>query len=791
MKKFYDVFASRQLMVVLLVVYAVLLGVATFIENSKGTPFARQIIYNNILFFVLELCLAVNFVAISMKLHLFKRKKWGLLLLHYGFVIILMGALVTHLFSVEGLVHVREGETSNQLLDTSGKPLATLPFDITLDDFVLEKYSGSGSPSSYESFLTIDRKQYHAYMNNVVYIGQYRIYQSSYDSDLMGSVLTVNRDLAGMIITYLGYFLLFLGMILSLLDKDSRFRKLASSIGLVALIGVLNANAQAPSEQKNIANKIAVQYSINKDVAENFSRLMVQTHAGRIEPIDTYSRELLRKFHRNVSYSDLNSNQVLLGLISQPEVWSRVDILKIGDESVAKLLGATCNYVSFIDIVDSLGVYKLQKQVNEAFAKSPNQRNKFDKEIIKLDEKVNIMYALFEGRMLQIFPLEGDRDHHWFSAKDDLSQFNGKDSMFVGNIMNWLVESLQNGAANGNWTESNNVIDMIDTYQMKKSNNDLYSETRIKAELLYNKLDIFKWSGFGFMFIGMLMMIVIVVSEVSQKSLRKYFYGLIIGSILIFLFQNFGMGLRWYISQRAPWTNSYESMVYIGWAAILGGFLFLKRSKMVFSLAVFMGGAILFVSNLSFMDPQITPLVPVLKSYWLIIHVAVITASYGFFALGFLLGVSALILITVNSQKLQTQIKELVTANELVLWLGLVLMTTGTFLGAVWANQSWGRYWGWDPKETWALITMVIYAIVLHVKLRSNLIGWWTFSVMSIIALGSVLMTFFGVNYYLNGLHSYGSDSAPTALNIIWYSYFALACLAVIAYLRIRSTTKN
>lgn len=786
MEKVLNIISSRTMMVALLLLYAIGLACATFIESVYGTVIAKKLIYNNIAFFVLQSLLVINFVAMSRRMRLVGQKKWGVLILHYGCVVILMGAMTTYLFGVEGLAHMREGEQTNQLLDTKGKPFASLPFTIKLDDFVLEKYSGSGSPSSFESFLTIDGQKHHAYMNNVVYHGAYRIYQSSYDADLQGSVLTVNKDLVGTIITYLGYLMLALGMVLSLAHKLSRFRRLIASLGIV-VIGIIGVQAQTTSKDpKELALEFVEQYAVNKEVADSFSHLMVQTVEGRIEPIDTYARELLRKMSRKTAYKSLNANQVLLGIISQPDVWSRIEFIKIGNDALAKKLGSRDDFVAFVDVIGGDGGYILQSEVDSVFAKSPSARDKYDKELLKLDEKINILHALFSGRMLNIFPLEGDPGDHWFSTQDDLSTFDSGDSMFVARVLPWFVEELQKGVVSGDQTEAQRVLEMIKLYQTKKSNDEIYSTDRINAEITYNRLEIFKWNGFGYMVLGLVLMIVLVVANITGRKLKLLIWCLLGLSVLLFLAQNFGMGLRWYISQRAPWTNSYESMIYVGWAAVLGGLVFLRKSKMVFSLALFLGGAILFVSNLSFMDPQITPLVPVLKSYWLIVHVAVITASYGFFGLGFLLGFATLILMIVNPEKLRSQIKELTVINELGLWIGLCLMTAGTFLGAIWANESWGRYWGWDPKETWALITMLVYALILHIRLRENLKGQFIFATISILALGLVLMTFFGVNYYLSGLHSYGSDSAPAALNVIWYGYAFLTILATFSYCRIK-----
>jgi cytochrome c-type biogenesis protein CcsB len=200
-------------------------------------------------------------------------------------------------------------------------------------------------------------------------------------------------------------------------------------------------------------------------------------------------------------------------------------------------------------------------------------------------------------------------------------------------------------------------------------------------------------------------------------------------------------------------------MVYVSWASVFAGLLFVRRSTITFALAILFAGIILFVSGLNWMDPQINLLVPVLKSPWLMFHVAIIVAAYGFFGISCLTGITNLIMQSIGGKKhsmLVERVKELTIINEMSLWIGLALMSIGTFLGAVWANESWGRYWGWDPKETWALITIVVYAICLHLRLVKKWDNVRLFNLASVIAFLSVLMTYFGVNYFLSGMHSYG-----------------------------------
>lgn len=803
-------------MVVMLVIYAVAMGIATFVESRYGTPVAKAWIYNNEVFFFLQLLLIVNFVGVAIRQKLLQQRKWATFIFHSAFAVIMLGALVTYWGGREGLMHVREGERASVMLDPKNPMtvMENLPFEIELKDFRLIRYPGSSSPSSYESDVVVRQqgkadRQEQIYMNNVLHVGGYRLYQTSYDRDEQGTILTVNYDPVGTAITYIGYFLLFGGMLVALFHKHSRFRTLGRMLNRKALMIALlmlsigAASAQERREvdrarEKKVAEVYAVDMAIDKEVAREFGKLMVQEAKGRVEPVDTYAAKILRKIYRKDNYNGLNADQVLLGVVMQPNVWSRVSFIKVGNDQLRQRAGGgnEKGHLAFIDVLDDEGDYIFEEEVQQVYAKPARERNKYDKELLKLDEKVNILMGLFSGQMIPIFPYDGTRaeeqNHTWFSPGDDLSVFEGKDSMFVTRIFPWFAtESLDVVNQGGNWDTPKEIIDMMATYQNAKAKELEYVDLkRIEAEMRYNRLNVFKWAGFGSMGLGLVLMLVLTLGLGNEKrsGVRIATFalmGLIVG---LFLWQSYGIGLRWYISGRPPVSNAYESMVFIGWATALGGLLFARKSKMTMALATFLAGVLLFVSNLNWMDPEITPLVPVLKSPWLMIHVATITGSYGFFGIGFLLGLISLVMMACknarNGDRIQNQVREFTVINEMMLIIGLVLLTAGTFIGAVWANESWGRYWGWDPKETWALITMVVYTFIIHARfiprVRDNYP--YLFSLMSVIGLGSVLMTFFGVNYYLSGMHSYGGDSAPPGLYVIWIVYLLVAVVAALAW---------
>ena len=258
--------------------------------------------------------------------------------------------------------------------------------------------------------------------------------------------------------------------------------------------------------------------------------------------------------------------------------------------------------------------------------------------------------------------------------------------------------------------------------------------------------------------------------------------------IVLFVLHTAGLGFRWYISGHAPWSDAYESMIYVGWATMFFGLAFGRKSNLTIASTAFVASMILMVAHWNWMDPAIANLVPVLNSYWLMIHVSVIVGSYGPFTLGMILGVVSLLLMIMttekNKKRIELSIREITIVTEMALTVGLVMLTIGNFLGGQWANESWGRYWGWDPKETWALISIMIYAFVIHMRLVPGLRGRWTFNFMAVVAYASIMMTYFGVNFYLTGLHSYASGDKVITPTFVYYSVAVVAILGGVSYWR-------
>jgi cytochrome c-type biogenesis protein CcsB len=749
----------------------------------------------------------MNFIAITVERRLFKSRKWGFLTLHCAFVVILFGALISYLFSIEGTFHLREGETGNKMrvFTSKGHEDYVLPFQMKLLKFTVTRYPGSSSPSSFESKVSVyvdgKEREERIFMNNVLDVKGYRFFQSSYDRDEQGTILSVKKDVAGRNVTYAGYILLAAGFLLCLFGRNSRFRQLSrrlkelqikSKSSLAILILLIAGSLATPSKAQQSMFDAVQKFPVPEEHAKKFGALPVLSSSGRIMPVNTFSSEILRKVHKSTTIGTLNSDRFLLSLLALPEMWARVPLIALPNEDLAMFFNLSPKQCAYIDMFDANGNYKLQEKLETAYNKPPADRNRFDKDLIKLDEQVNIIHQIFNYRLLNLFPKRDDPEKRWYASGDDLSSFPEQDSAFVANAVILYSEALQKGVKTGDWSEADKVLDLIAIYQQKQNNTVDINPKRLAAEVRYNRLEFFRWSKTGYLSLGGLLL---VLSFIQLFRRRKWQTGimsvLIAGISAVFLFHSFGMGMRWYIAGRAPWSNSYETMVYISWAMIVAGMIFIRRSTVAFALATLFAGIVLFVSGLNWMDPEINPLVPVLKSPWLMFHVAVIVAAYGFMGISCLIGLTNLTILSLPAKKphITDRIKELGIINEMSLIIGLALMTTGTFLGAVWANVSWGRYWGWDAKETWALVTVIVYAVVIHLRLIKRWDNIWLFNLASIVAFASVLMTYFGVNYFLSGMHSYGQTGSTG--NLLMYLLPVVMIITLLAFTSYKAWKKR
>ncbi|MGE4418630.1 MAG: cytochrome c biogenesis protein CcsA [Sulfurimonas sp.] len=689
-----------------------------------------------------------------------------------------------------------------------GSKRLELPFGIKLLDFQLERYPGSMSPASYASEVELIDKEknihmpYRIYMNNILEHRGYRFFQSSYDRDEQGTVLSVNND-PGTLPSYIGYFLLGLGMFWSLFSRSNRFAQLSQrarkaseqkALGVLLSIGLLFS--VAPTYADEVDPVIKTVLSFDKEHAKRFSELIIQDSAGRMKPLDTLSNEILAKIYRGsyvkIGKDSLDANQVILGMMSKPEAYKDLKIIRTKNEEINKIIGSKldathASFSQFFADPQNLGSYKLAEYVDTASRKEPKTRDLFDKAVLEVDERVNISFSVYTGDLIRIWPKPNDLNNKWYASIEALQTFSQENALKIREIAFAYFSALDKAITTGEWSDANSAVEKIAEYQKFYGASVVPSQSRIKAETFYNYANIFERIYPLYLIIGFVLLIAsfikILKPALNIKVLEKTS---LLFLTLLFVAHTFGLGLRWYVSGHAPWSDGYESMIYISWATILAGLFFSKRSSMTMASTAVLTGLILFVAHLNWMNPQVTNLVPVLNSYWLSIHVAVITASYGFLGLGALLGFITILLFVFksknNEKHISLSIKELNSINEMSLMIGLALLTLGNFIGGVWANESWGRYWGWDPKETWALVTILVYAVVVHLRFIKSIYSEFNFSVISLLSYTSVIMTYFGVNYYLAGMHSYAKGDPVPIPDFVPVTYTILFIVIAIAF---------
>ncbi|NIF05945.1 cytochrome C biogenesis protein CcsB [Chryseobacterium sp. Tr-659] len=1089
MKKLQDILISTRTMAVLLLVYAFAMAYATFLENDYGTPTAKALIYEAKWFELIMILLILNFIGNIGRYRLWKKDKWPVLVFHLAFVFIFIGGAITRYISFEGQMHIREGETSNEIVtdknffkiqieekgdvlnyqdvpylmsplhkdfkatyDFRGKevkvfakeyiqrkkdslvaepngteylhlvstgttgrqniyikpgetksingtlvtfnraiegavefkneggklfiktpvdasymtmatqatgntvknefqPLAlrslytinelklvvpeglkkgrlmaiegdrkkdanvpdmlqielqgpktkqivdlsvekgnpnaykqvtmdglnimvgfgpkvyNTPFALKLDDFVMETYPGSSSPSAYESHVKIidegKETPYKIYMNHVLNHKGYRFFQSSFDPDRMGTVLSVNHDYWGTLISYIGYGLLFLGMFVIFFWKGTHFWKLnkmltdvnkkkAAAVLLIFLSLGLNAqkiethgttdgsrehihvegdnhsHAPAPSaqpldgaapKQNSLAtpmgkmrsispDEIIARNRISKEHADKFGYLLVQNFEGRIVPINTEALDVLRKLYKKDEFKgtdgkSLTANQWFLSINTDTPSWTMVPMIKVGtkggDELKNKTKADEDGYTSLMNLfpADANGnlTYILERDYNTAFRKKPSEQTNYDKEVIAVNERVQIFNGFFSGQFMRIVPVKNDANHTWHSWLDQKFEPDMESQEVMGP---YFAEALT-AQKTGNWSKADTELAKLSEYQQKWGKAVVPAKSKVDLEVFMNKVDInFKLLIFYTLIGGLLLILGFVELFKSNQTLKKIIKIIIAIGLIGYLCHFLGLVARWYISGHAPWSNGYEAIIFISWVGITAGLILYRNANALIPAAGFMVAVIMmgFAHGGSALDPQITPLVPVLKSYWLIVHVAIITSSYGFFALSMIIAVISLVFYIISNKETykihhDTTLKELVIVSEMSLTIGLFALTVGNFLGGIWANESWGRYWSWDPKETWAFISIMVYAFVLHMRLVPGLRSRWAFHVATMFAFCSMVMTYFGVNYYLSGLHSYAAGDPVPVPAWVYIGLATMATLSAVSYFKFKALTKK
>ncbi|WP_297984603.1 c-type cytochrome biogenesis protein CcsB [uncultured Chryseobacterium sp.] len=1086
MEKLQNILISTRTMAVLLLIFAFSMAYATFLENDYGTPTAKALIYEAKWFELLMLLLIINFIGNIARYRLWRKEKWPILVFHLAFILIFIGGAITRYISYEGIMHIREGETSNEVVtdknffkiqieekgdvlnyqdiqylmsplhknfqaqyDYHGKkvkvkaldfiqrkkdslvagngeeylhvvsagqtgrenyyikngeaksvngtlvtynraidgavefknengqlmiktpvdasymtmatqatgttkkdefqPLAlrslytvnelklvvpeglkkgkliayegdrkkdkdvpdqltvevqgpktkqtvdlsvekgnpnaykqiaidgmnvilgfgpkiyNTPFALKLDKFVMETYPGSSSPSAYESHVQIIDKgkqtPYKIYMNHVLNYGGYRFFQASFDGDRKGTVLSVNHDYWGTLVTYIGYAFLFLGMFVTFFWKGSHFWKLNKNLksvtakkaaGILLLLFTLSLNAQekidmhgtdgsaqqsahsehdghdhsaqdaalmqgedlAPKKKQNslalkspkaiTADEIIARNKISKEHADKFGYLLVQNYEGRIVPVNTQALDVLRKLYKHDEFKgtdgkSLTANQWFLSANTDTASWTMVPLIKVGtkggDELKVKTKANEEGYTTLMSLfpADSNGQlhYVLEEDYNTAFRKKPSEQTNYDKEVIAVNDRVQAFNEFFSGQFMRIVPVQNDPNSTWHSWLDQNFEPDMKSQEVMGPYFAEVLAAQQSG----NWSKADEQLKKLSDYQQTWGKNVVPAKSKVDLEVFMNEVNLnFKLLIFYTLIGGLLLILGFVELFKPNKILHKAIKVTIWIGVVGYFFHFLGLVARWYISGHAPWSNGYEAIIFISWVGITAGLILYRNSNALIPAAGFMVAVIMmgFAHGGSALDPQITPLVPVLKSYWLIIHVAIITSSYGFFALSMIIAVITLVYYIISSKELykihhDTTIKELTIVSEMSLTIGLFMLTVGNFLGGIWANESWGRYWSWDPKETWAFISIMVYAFVLHMRLVPGLRGRWSFHVAAMFAFCSMVMTYFGVNYYLSGLHSYAAGDPVPVPAWVYIGIGTMITLAAVSYFRFKN----
>ncbi len=737
-----------------------------------------------------------------------------------------------------------------------GSKVLELPFAVKLNDFEAERYPGTDKGySAYSSEVTVVDEQegsydYKIFMNNILDHRGYRFFQSSFDPDEKGTILSVNHDYWGTLITYIGYILLYFGLMAILFAKGTRFWDLKARLEKVkakkeqllailvfcfALSGFAQDQQHSPDDGHNHSNiietptKAQIDSVLKANIApkahtDKFGELVIQDISGRMMPVNTYASELLRKLSKSDAYEEFDANQVFLSIQESPRLWYNVPVIYLRPmetDSLRNIIGVSKEgkHFALVDFLNQDGSYKLAPYLDDAY--NTTIPNGYQKKLKETHERVSLLSNTIDGLSLKIFPIPNDDNNKWISNYEyRLDPTKIKDSLygnFVKNGFPAYLFTLNKGKDSGDFSEANKLLDAFAKTQHKYGSEVMLSDKKIKTEVLYNRYDIFKKLYKWYMYAGSLMFVFLIIQIFNDKSKFvtisvNVFKYIIIG---LFLLHTAGLIVRWYISGHAPWSDAYESMIYVAWSTMLFGLITgisklkgnqnkrffglksfpliptpsmfkIKSSNLTIAAGAFVTSMILMIAHWNWMDPAIANLQPVLNSYWLMIHVAVIVASYGPFTLGAVLGVVSLFLMACTTDKnkkvMGLNIQELTIINEMALTVGLVMLTIGNFLGGMWANESWGRYWGWDPKETWALISIMVYAFVIHMRLVPGLRGRWLFNLLSVFAFASIMMTYFGVNFYLAGLHSYASGDQIVSLKFIAIAFLIWAVLGALAY---------
>lgn len=751
----------KKIIFILYILVLVCMAAATIVEKSQGTDYAHAHYYGAWWFILIWAVLAAlgAFYIIKRKV-----KCASTLALHLSFIIILLGALLTHVSAKRGMIHLRIGQPTDTYMaqdEEQGMKEEKLPFSLCLQKFEAKMHDGTNAVADYSSKFTVidgdDKSEGEVSMNNIYSHRSYRLYQSSYDEDGKGSVLAINADPYGIPVTYTGYALLFISLVWMLFDPKGGYRKLLKSPllkkgALITALILSMGNIQtlhAESATGNLQNAV-----LPKETAEKFGELHI-LYNDRICPVQTFALDFCKKIYGARSYQGLTAEQVLSGWVFYGNTWASEPFIKIksGEMKTAMNLPDYASLNTFFN--REMGGYTIGQYVQEYYN---GQQDKFHQQAADIDGKIQIIMELREGISLKVLPytftrnVKATKDHPfikagtttWFSPVDKLPQaVEHQHALYIRNVF-----SLLNGDVKaGNISRVNEFFVKMKKYQEVSSGNSLPTATQYKAERINNAFPFATILFMANLTLGFIALFYTIYRMTKKREIKALNIALPILLGVSFLALTFGLALRWIISGNVPMSNGYESMLTVAWFVMLISILMQLRIRIVMVFGFLISGFFLLVSHINQMDPAIGQMMPVLNSPLLSIHVSIIMMSYALLSLTFICGIMGICL--------RSHGEELQALSRIFLYPALTTMGFGIFIGAIWANVSWGNYWSWDSKETWALITFMIYAVVVHTQSLPVFRKPLVYHIYITLAFLSIAMTYFGVNYFLTGMHSY------------------------------------
>jgi ABC-type transport system involved in cytochrome c biogenesis permease subunit len=751
----------KKIIFILYILVLVCMAAATIVEKSQGTDYAHAHYYGAWWFILIWAVLAAlgAFYIIKRKV-----KCASTLALHLSFIIILAGALLTHISGERGMIHLRIGQPTDTYMaqdEEQGMKEEKLPFSLCLQKFEAKMHDGTNAVADYSSKFTVidgdDKSEGEVSMNNIYSHRSYRLYQSSYDEDGKGSVLAINADPYGIPVTYTGYALLFISLVWMLFDPKGGYRRLLKSPllkkgALITALILSMGNIQtlhAESATSNLQNAV-----LPKETAEKFGELHI-LYNDRICPVQTFALDFCKKIYGARSYLGLTAEQVLSGWVFYGNTWANEPFIKIksGEMKTAMNLPDYASLNTFFN--REMGGYTIGQYVQEYYN---GQQDKFHQQAADIDGKIQIIMELREGISLKVLPytftknVKATKDHSfikagtttWFSPVDKLPQaVEHQHALYIKNVF-----SLLNGDVKaGNTSRVNEFFVKMKKYQEVSSGNSLPTATQYKAERINNAFPFATILFMANLTLGFIALFYTIYRMTKKREIKALNIALPILLGVSFFALTFGLALRWIISGNIPMSNGYESMLTVAWFVMLISILMQLRIRIVMVFGFLISGFFLQVSHINQMDPAIGQMMPVLNSLLLSIHVSIIMMSYALLSLTFICGIMGICL--------RSHGEELQALSRIFLYPALTTMGYGIFIGAIWANVSWGNYWSWDSKETWALITFMIYAVVVHTQSLPVFRKPLVYHIYITLAFMSIAMTYFGVNYFLTGMHSY------------------------------------